>query len=134
MAEIRRSPTGRPLPARPPRDRRKAERRGRRAEALAALALRLKGWRILARNMRNGAGEVDIIARRGTTLIFVEVKARLSETAALDAVSWTAQARIQSAGEHWLSRHPEHADCGWRCDVVTVTPWRWPVHHEDVWQ
>ena len=117
----------------PPRDRRRAERRGRRAEALATLALRLKGWRILERNMRNGAGEVDIIARRGDVLIFVEVKARRDERSALDSVGYHAQRRIQSAGEHWLSRHPEHATCGWRCDVVTVTPWRWPVHHADVW-
>ena len=113
--------------------RRRAERRGRRAERLAEWALRLKGWRVLARRHRNGAGEVDLIVRRGGTLAFVEVKARASVEAALDAIGYTAQRRIRAAGEVWLSRHPAHADCGWRCDVVVVRPRRWPVHLADVW-
>ena len=58
--------------------RRRAERGGRRAEALAALWLRLKGWTILARRVRTPVGEVDLIARRGRTIAFVEVKARAS--------------------------------------------------------
>ena len=115
------------------RARRRAERRGRRAERLAELALRLRGWRVLERRHRNVAGEVDLIVRRGETVAFVEVKARATVEAALDAIPRAAQHRIQAAGEVWLSRHPRHADCGWRCDVVAVRPWRWPVHMADVW-
>ncbi len=62
--------------------RQEAERRGRGAETLACWYLRLKGWRILARRARVPGGEVDIVARRGRTLAFVEVKARASEDAA----------------------------------------------------
>lgn len=57
-----------------------AEKRGRWAETLSVIALRLTGWRILARRMKakkgSGLGEVDIVARRGRTIAFVEVKAR----------------------------------------------------------
>ena len=62
-------------PARP-------EKRGRGAETLACWYLRLKGWRILARRARVPGGEVDVVARRGHTLAFIEVKARASEEAA----------------------------------------------------
>ena len=60
------------------RCRRERERGGRRAEALAAWWLRLKGWKILARRLRTPLGEVDLVARRGRTVAFVEVKARAS--------------------------------------------------------
>ncbi len=53
--------------------RQQAERGGRRAESLAALWLQLKGWQILARRARTPVGEVDLIARRGRLLAFVEV-------------------------------------------------------------
>ena len=57
-------------------NRQAAEKRGRGAETLACWYLRLQGWRILARRARVPGGEVDIVARRGGTLAFVEVKAR----------------------------------------------------------
>ena len=56
-----------------------AEKRGRRAETIACWWLRLHGWRILARRARVPGGEVDIVARRGRTLAFIEVKARATE-------------------------------------------------------
>ena len=59
--------------------RRIAERGGRRAEAIAALWLQLKGWRILARCAHPPVDEVDLIAKRGRTVSLVEVKARASE-------------------------------------------------------
>jgi Predicted endonuclease distantly related to archaeal Holliday junction resolvase len=63
-----------------PRDRHSAEKRGRGAETLAAMYLRLHGWSILERRARVPGGEVDIVARRGRTLAFVEVKARSAKT------------------------------------------------------
>ena len=62
-----------PMPARPPHDRRRAEAEGRRGERLAGWWLRLKGGRILDRRVRTPAGEVDIVARKGTLVAFVEV-------------------------------------------------------------
>jgi len=62
--------------------RQQAEARGRGAETMACWYLRLRGWRILARRARVPGGEVDVVARRGRTLVFVEVKARSDEYAA----------------------------------------------------
>ena len=78
-------------------NRQEAERRGRRAENLASLYLRLKGWRILARRARVPGGEVDIVARRGRTLAFVEVKARGDEEAAAFALRATCAKATTSA-------------------------------------
>lgn len=111
--------------------RRKAERRGHGAERLAALALRLKGYRIVARRYRTKLGEIDIIARKGDLVAFVEVKARRSAQAAIDAVSFPAQKRIRDAGDLWLSRQRDAHGLSLRYDIVAVLPWRWPVHFAD---
>ena len=111
--------------------RRKAERKGHGAERLAALALRLKGYRIVARRYRTKLGEVDLIARKGDLVAFIEVKARRGQQAALDAVSPAAQSRIRAASEMWLSRQRDAARISLRYDIVAVIPWRWPVHFPD---
>ncbi|MEX0696754.1 MAG: YraN family protein [Dongiaceae bacterium] len=108
--------------------RRDAEKRGRRAELMAAWFLRLKGYRVLARRYRTPAGEIDLIARRGRTLAFVEVKERPDETAALEAVTPTAQRRIARAAALWVSRHPAAAELDLRFDVVLARPGRLPRH------
>ena len=113
------------------RNRRRAERRGRSAELLAAFALMLKGYRILAWRYRAPFGEVDLIARRGDIIAFVEVKARRELMAGVDAVPFAAQRRIAAAGEHFLARQRNMARLSWRNDVVVVRPWRWPVHFTD---
>lgn len=113
------------------RRRRKAERKGHAAETLAALALRLKGYRILARRFRTGLGEVDIIVGKGDLVAFVEVKARRQEQAAIDAVAFEAQRRIRAAGDIWLSRQRDAHRKSLRYDIVAVRPWRWPSHFPD---
>ncbi len=113
--------------------RRKAYKLGHRAEFLAAIALRLKGYRIVAKRFKTPVGEVDLIARKKNLILFVEVKARRSNHAALDSITRTAQRRIEAAGEWWLSKQMDFAKLSWRCDVVAVTPRRWPTHFENVW-
>ena len=108
--------------------KKRAHRRGHRAEWLAALALMLKGYRIVARRFRTKAGEVDLIARRGDLVALVEVKARAGEREAIDAVTANASRRIAAAGDIWLSRQPDAARLSVRCDIVAVLPWRWPQH------
>lgn len=115
------------------RDRLKAYRRGHRAEWLAALMLMTKGYRIAARRFKTPVGEVDLIARKNDLILFVEVKARASQQAALDSVSLSSQKRIESAGEWWISQQKDASQLSWRCDIVAVTPWKWPHHYEDVW-
>ena len=113
--------------------RRKAYRLGHRAEFLAAWALRLKGYRIVAKRFKTPVGEVDLVARKKNLILFVEVKARRTEEAALHSISRTAQRRIESAGGWWLSKQADFSKLSWRCDVVAVTPRRWPLHFENVW-
>jgi putative endonuclease len=113
-------------------DRRKAFLRGHGAERLAAFALMLKGYRILARRFKTPLGEVDLIARRGEVLAIVEVKARRDLVAAMEAVTPSAERRIEAAGDLFLSRLPDHGRLSIRYDLVAVLPRRWPVHVENV--
>lgn len=77
--------------------KRKALRKGAIAEYRAALALVLKGYRILAFRHRTKLGEIDIIARKGDLVACVEVKARATVESAVSAVSPTAQRNAASA-------------------------------------
>lgn len=110
------------------RKRIRAERLGRWSEYRAALALLLKGYRIVALRYKTRAGEVDIIARRGDLVIFVEVKARKDLRAGVDAVGYEAERRIANAADHWLRRQTDATRLSLRNDIVVVRPWRWPVH------
>jgi putative endonuclease len=116
------------------RKHQKAYARGRRAEALSALLLRLKGYRIVARGFRLPVGEVDILARRGAVLAAVEVKARREARAALESIKPRQRRRIARAAEAYLAHHPEAGDLTVRFDVMVVLPWRLPKHIADAWR
>lgn len=115
------------------RARQRAERGGRRAELMAAMLLRLKGYSILARRHKTPSGEIDLVARRGRLLAFVEVKARRDATAAIDAVAYGARQRIIRAAGLFLSRRPDLADYAVRYDIIAVAGWRL-VHLRDAWR
>jgi putative endonuclease len=115
-------------------DRRRAEHLGLTAETRAAWTLRLGLHRILARRFRCHAGEIDLVARRGRTLIFVEVKARDTLEAAIAAVTPRARARILAAADVFVARHPSYADHDRRFDIVAVLPGRWPKHIADAFR
>jgi putative endonuclease len=115
-------------------NRRRAESRGRFAETRCAWGLRLKGYRILARRARGPLGEIDIVARRGKTIAFIEVKARQSLDAAMESVSERQQARIRQAAELYLAHTPKLAHLAPRFDVMLVAGWRWPRHIIDAWR
>jgi putative endonuclease len=111
--------------------RQKAERGGRRAERLAAWWLRLKGWRILAMRARTPVGEVDIVARRGRTLVFVEVKARAGTAAAELALDEYRLRRVVRAAEALVPRYARKGDTV-RVDAMFIIPWRLPRHMMNV--
>lgn len=108
--------------------RRAAYGLGHRGEWLAAWALRLKGFRIVARRYRTPVGEIDLIARRGDLVAIVEVKARPTIDEAMDAVTPYALRRIEASADLWLVRQPDHDRLSLRFDLVAVLPRRWPVH------
>ncbi|EAU42988.1 hypothetical protein FP2506_09101 [Fulvimarina pelagi HTCC2506] len=114
-------------------ERRSRFRRGHVAEFRAAFALLLKGFRISARRYKVKGGEIDLIARKGDLVAFVEVKARRSVEAAMEAVGPQTQRRIENAADHWLRRQPDHARLTSRFDIVAVLPRRWPVHIPNAW-
>lgn len=114
-------------------NRQQAERRGRGAETLACWYLRLKGWRILARRARVRGGEVDIVARRGGTLAFVEVKARATEDSAAFALDEWRLRRVAVAAERLTPRYMRQGD-DVRIDALFIVPGRWPTHLANVWQ
>src|SRR5882762_1073600 len=101
-----RSPRSRPLAPAPRPERQVAFALGLSAESRAAAFLIAKGYRIVARRWRSPVGEIDIVARRRRTLIFVEVKARLTHDEAAEAVIVRQQRRIIAAAEAWLASHP----------------------------
>lgn len=110
------------------RARREAE--GRRGEALAALYLRLTGWRILAQRLKTPRGEIDLIARRGRTVIFVEVKWRRSTALLDEAIDPYRLRRVAAAAEAVAHRHARPGDIV-RIDVLLLAPWRFPRHLEN---
>ena len=109
------------------------DHKGRRAELLAELLLRIKGYRILARRFRSGQGEVDLIAARGRSLAFIEVKFRISRDAAIEAVGGRQRRRIQAASNAFLAHHPRAAEMNCRFDVILVTRSGLPRHILNAW-
>jgi putative endonuclease len=119
------------LPSRSRRDRNRsilAEKFGQRSEALAALYLQLKFYRIRDRRYKTPIGEIDLVVQKGQLLVFVEVKARKRASDYQQASEAVNTQRISRAAEFWLMRHPSeaHRDC--RFDVIFLAPGRWPVH------
>ena len=115
--------------------RQAAERRGHSSESLAALWLRLKGYRILERRLKTRAGEVDLVAAAPFgPVCFVEVKARSQARSAADSVTPAQQARIARAASLYLASRPGLARRGSRFDIVAIAPGALPVHHRDVWR
>ena len=126
MAPRSKEPAVPPLAPRP--ERQAAFKFGLSSESRAAALLIAKGFRIVARRFRSPRGEIDIVARRGRVLLFVEVKARVS----LDDAAWSItpqqRARIIGGAEAWLGAHPEDAQRFIRFDVVLVAPRSLPRH------
>ncbi|WP_084395774.1 YraN family protein [Henriciella aquimarina] len=120
--------------ARARRDRKRAETRGRRAEQLAALWLQLKGYRILARRVRLSSGEIDLVARRGNLVAFVEVKQRASRLEAETAVRPSAWRRINRTAETWMASRSSLSGLDWRFDLVMIVPHHLPIHLRDTWR
>ena len=123
----RRASGGTP-PIAPRPERQVAFRLGLSAESRAAAFLVAKGYRIVARRWRSPAGEIDIVARRRGTLVFVEVKARATLDDAAEAVIVSQRRRIIAAAEAWLATHPDHGNSDIRFDAVLVAPGKMPRH------
>lgn len=118
-----------PSPSKPKsRARIEAYLGGHRGEALAAWFLRLKLYRVVQRRYKTPVGEIDLIAERFGTTVFVEVKARSKAVVEAEALQAVNRSRIARAAQYWLARHPAKAGTNLRFDVIFLAPGRWPRH------
>jgi putative endonuclease len=108
--------------------KKRARRYGLRGEQLAAWLLMAKGYRILARQFVVPGGEIDLIAQRGETIAFVEVKARGDHEGALLAIDAVKKRRISRATRAWLSRNAFAMRATLRGDAILIAPLRLPKH------
>jgi putative endonuclease len=99
---------------------------------IAGWWLRLKGWSILGRRVKTPVGEIDLIARRGAMVAFIEVKARKSGLALEDAIDERGLMRVAAAAEAVAATYLKPGD-DMRIDVMLLAPGRPPRHLENVW-
>lgn len=115
------------------KDRARREAQGRRGEWFAAWYLRLTGWRILAQRVKCPRGEVDIVARKGRLVAFVEVKWR-REAGDLDhAIDPYRLRRVAAAAEVLAPRYARAGE-DLRIDVILLAPRKWPRRIANAWQ
>ncbi len=112
-------------------NRRAAYAYGLHAETIATLWLRARLFTILQRNYRVKGGEIDIVAKRGRTIAFVEVKARGALEDAAVAITSQKQRRFRHAANRWIATHPWAVDCTLRADAIFIAPGRLPRHVEN---
>lgn len=112
--------------------RKAAESTGRRAESKAAWWLRLHGWRIVAQRVKTPRGEIDLVARRGNTVAFVEVKARRTQADLATAIDQYRLRRVAAAAAILAPRYAGNGE-DVRIDVMLLAPWRFPHHLANVW-
>ena len=112
----------------------RAQRFGRRAEWLAALYMRCKGFRVVARDIRLPGGEIDLVLRRGRLLVLLEIKARAGAELLEEAIGDRQWRRIAAAAEQFCARRPGYAELDRRFDALFLARGRWPVHRADAWR
>jgi putative endonuclease len=108
----------------PSRTRLSTSARGRAAERRVAWHYRLRGYRILARNVRAGGVELDLVVRRGRRLVFCEVKLKEGQRFGdpLDAVDEWKRERLRRGAEAWLLANPSLAGLCAAFEVAAVRP------------
>lgn len=108
-------------------------------EKIALFYLRLKGYHLIEKNFTvhngTGAGEIDIIMRKGKTIIFVEVKKRKTYLLAAQAIDINTQLRIVKSSAVFFQKHPEYSSFQVRYDAVLFKDKSfWPEHMKSAWR
>jgi len=103
---------------------------------MSAWWLRLKGYRILAQRFKTPVGEIDLIAKRASTIAATEVKVRPSAAAAMGSVlaRQRQRQRIARAALVFMQNRPEFPEYHMRLDLILLTPGRLPHHISDAWR
>ena len=111
--------------------KKRAYLKGKYGEWIAALYLQLKGYEILEKRFKTPVGEIDLLARKGQTLIAVEVKTRNTFQQASMALTVFQQRRIERTLLFYLAGKTSSLDL--RFDVILISPWKWPYHIQGAW-
>ena len=104
-----------------------------RGEGWAAWWLRLQGWRIVGRRLKTPRGEIDLVARRGRTVAFVEVKWRKSAAELDHAIDEYRLSRVAAAVEAVAHEYATEGE-DIRIDVLLLAPGAFPRHIVNAWQ
>jgi len=102
------------------------------AEYISCIMLIIKGYNILARRHRNYLGEIDIIARKGKILVFIEVKARKKFSEFMNILTNRQRMRIESAAKVFLASNPRYQGFNIRFDMIILNGWL-PIHQKNMW-
>lgn len=111
--------------------KRTSHAKGKLAETSAELLVRGMGYSILERRFKTSAGEIDLVARRGSRVAFIEVKRRATIDDAADSVTPRLRKRVRQAAELWLQDHEDDLTLDPAFDVVLMAPRQWPVYMSD---
>ena len=110
-----------------------AEQSGRDGERRAAFWLRAKGWQILDGRVKTPAGEIDLVAKRGKLVAFVEVKWRRNKDELDHAIDQPRLSRVAAAAEAVAHRYAQDGE-DIRIDVILLAPGAFPRHIANAWQ
>lgn len=106
---------------------------GLAAETIAMLLLGCKCYRIIAKRYKTKVGEIDIIAIRGKSLVFIEVKKRRNINELYESITAKQKNRIANAAELFLASKPQFSNHKKRFDAILITPNLFPIHVKDAW-
>lgn len=104
------------------------------AEIFALLLLSCKFYRIISRRYKTKVGEIDIIAMRGKTLVFVEVKTRSCRAELFESITTKQKQRIASGAELYLKCNPQFHSYVKRFDAILIMPKSFPIHIKNAWE
>lgn len=110
-----------------------AEKSGREGERRAAFWLRAQGWSILDKRVKTPTGEIDLIAKRGKLVAFIEVKWRRRKSDLDDAIDEYRLSRVAAAVEA-VAHQYAHEGEDIRLDVILLAPGALPRHIANAWQ
>lgn len=112
--------------------KKRAYLKGQRGEWIASFYLRCKGYEILENRFKTPVGEIDLLVRKGKTLVAVEVKSRESLEKAAFSITPSQQRRIERTLLYYLARKSLPIEL--RFDVILIAPWKWPYHIVGAWR
>jgi putative endonuclease len=102
------------------------------AELFSSLYLQCKLYTIISRRFKSPFGEIDIIAKKGNSIIFIEIKAR-KDTSLMDFISKRQQQRINQAAQYFLLKNKKYQAHNLRFDAIIMNRYFWPKHFKNYW-